>query len=193
MKTKFIERACNIRAFQVKFNGLYREYKWKPGIVASNVRARILTPVEEFTPDKTEKNEIMCAICYNYYPLINQTQCCFNHICTECIAAIIDPPPNQAVCPFCRKGNFYVTANLSHIDLKKHDNDDKEYQKYEKKIRDGFDADDFVGCRDESIAIALQYNANPRIINDLVDAGVSIDVVIDTLKNPPLPIIEVIY
>ena len=175
--------------------GIYKTYKWPLAVLAANVRAGRLTPMFEFTPDQTDTNNISCGICYNFFPKMNQTVCCANHICTECIAACVQPPNREQMCPFCRKTGFFVTPNLASSQLKNPDGDDSQYVKFEKRLASGFDSDDAEGCSDEAIAIALQFGWDVKEVNKKLDSGMSVEEVIQAFAKkveqavvaPPAP------
>ena len=183
------------------YTNMYSKYKWDIHVISSNINASKFTPIYQYSPEKTSTHNVMCNICYNYFPAINQTNCCFHHICTECIAATVDP--NDLICPFCRKQNFTVTPNQKKENLKADDADDIEYSKYQQKVKDDFDFDEAKGCSDEAIVIAMQYKLDVKIVNELLNAGLSQEEIISNLRganthpnqpppqninNPPMPI-----
>ncbi|OHS93273.1 hypothetical protein TRFO_11879 [Tritrichomonas foetus] len=180
--SKFVNSTVPVQNQNEKFLNLYNHYKWTNGHIAANIRAKKLTPIFQGSQDKNEQYNTKCEICYYYYPKINQTTCCFQRICTECIAATIDP--NTLTCPYCRKNIFNVTPNQTRADLKNDDADDENYEKYEKKVKDGFDFEAAEGCSDESIAIALQFQVNVKEVNELLNAGLTIDEIIQSFSRP---------
>lgn len=164
--------------------GIYKAYKWNMRVLAANIRSGRLTPMLTFTPDSTETNKISCGICYNFFAKTNQTVCCSNHICTECIAACVTPPGTEQTCPFCRKPNFTVTPNLDVSQLKNPDGDDSQYVKFEKRLVTGFDSDDAEGCSDEAIAVALQFGWKAKEVDKQLKAGMSVQEVIQVFGEP---------
>jgi hypothetical protein len=111
--------------------GLYRKYHWKPGVIAANIRAHHLTalfPVVE-NPHPTVASS--CSICYNYFPQLNETKCCRNHLCTECIAATVAAPGEEQICPLCRGRDFTVTPNLTPDQLSLQDTDDSAFTTFQ--------------------------------------------------------------
>lgn len=161
------------------YTNMYFKYKWDIRVISSNIKTKKLTPIYQYSPEKTETHNVMCNICYNYFPAINQTNCCFHHICTECIAATVDP--KELICPFCRKSHFSVTPNQKKENLKADDADDEAYSKYQKKVKNEFDFDEAKGCSDEAIVIAIQYNLDVKIVNELLNAGLSQEEIISSL------------
>jgi hypothetical protein len=178
--------ACGTSDFDT-FKGIYRRYKWPIGQVVSNIHAGFLTPLFPPACDASAGCKASCSICYQYFPRTNETQCCSHHICTECIAATVDPPGGEQICPFCRKPTFFVIANLSFEQLKTKDGDDSQYEKFEQKTRVGFDFDNVAGCCDEAIAIALQYKGDACAIHELMASGISSDEIISSIVSPPQP------
>lgn len=166
----------------IHFSNIYPSYKWKIFAISANISQKLLCPLDNPSPEKTETHNIMCDICYNYYPTINETNCCSHPICTECVAATVDP--KTFICPFCRSNHLTLTPILTRDKLKLQDADDEAYQKYEKKIKDGFDFDEAQGCSDDAIAIALQYQVNVKDIDKLIKAGVSSEEIILSLTRP---------
>lgn len=163
------------------YTNMYSKYKWDIRVISSNIRANKFTPIYKYSPEKTNTHNIECNICYNYFPAINQTNCCFHHICTECIAATVDP--NELMCPFCRKPKFMVTPNRTRENLKTDDEDDEAYSKYEKKVKGEFDFDEAKGCSDESISIAMQFNLDVKVVDELLKAGLSQDEILSNLRG----------
>jgi hypothetical protein len=54
----------------------------------------------------------------NYYPALNEVTCCGRSICTECLAAVVPPPPKERICPFDRTNKtFTVRANVDWKNL----------------------------------------------------------------------------
>jgi hypothetical protein len=166
------------------FTGIYRSYKWALGQVAANIQSQLLTPMYPPLADPTAACQVSCSICYSFFPQVNETCCCAQHICTECIAATIDPPGGDQTCPFCRKPGFAVAANLQRWQLRRRDEDDKQYAKFQQVIHDGFDLETAKGCSDEAIAAALQFQTHPAEVQRLLDSGVRIDDVLQMLSRP---------
>ena len=153
------------------YNRIYNNYKWTEQQIHLEISNGRLTPISDFTTERTNQSNIICSICYNFYPLINETKCCHQHICTECFAACIDP--KQPTCPFCRSTNPTVTANQKKENLKIPDFDDLQFEKHEEELRDGIEWDQMSGLSDEIIAMSIQYNIEPRILHELSSSGIS--------------------
>ena len=164
----------------VTFNKLYNKYKFTEQDIAGKISSGQLTPITPFTFEQTGQNNIVCSICYNFYPIINETKCCHQHICTECFAACIDP--KTPTCPFCRSTNLSVTANQKKEDLKIPDFDDLEFEKHEEELRDGINWDKMHGFSDEIIAISIQYDIDPSLIQDLSSSGISNEEIIQIIQ-----------
>lgn len=170
---------------KIHYTNMYSKYKWDINIISNYIATKKFSPLHQYSSDKTPTNDIMCNICYNYFPTINQTNCCFHHICTECIAATVDPA--KMICPFCRKPNLTVTPNQKKENLKSNDVDDKEYSQYQEKVKEQFDFETAKGCSDEAIAIALQYKLDVKMVNELLLAGLSQDEIVSNLNKNSHP------
>ena len=181
MNPNFIRKVIHVKNVNETYTGLYKKYKWENGKIAANIRAKKLTPILPYTSDDNGKKNVMCQICYNFYPLMNLTKCCHQMICTECIAATVSP--TEMNCPFCRKSGFHVTPNQTINELKDLISDDEQYEKYEKEIRDGFKEEDVVGCTDDAIQIAMSFNVPPKNIQELLDNGIPSEDIIVMLDS----------
>ena len=102
------------------------DYKWNKGQIAANIRRRVVSPIYPILSETTSGKKCFCPICYNYYSKINETDCCGHGICTECLSAIISPPPNERLCPFCRSKNFGLKINVDPSNLSHKDDIDAE-------------------------------------------------------------------
>jgi hypothetical protein len=181
---RFLTQASLPRSPQEVFKAIYRCYKWPPGRVASNIRNQLLTPMYPPLADPTAACQVSCSICYNFFPRVNETSCSAQHVCTECVAATIDPPGAEQICPFCRRPGFSVTANLQRWELRRRDEDDTQYEKFERAICDGFDFESAKGCSDEAIAAAMQFQTDPAEIQALLDQGRPIGDILHLLGRP---------
>jgi len=94
---------------QETFKGIHHKYKYSNDQVASWVRSGKSSPLHDPVP-VNNGNLCFCSICYNYYPTINKCTCCNNSVCTECLAATVDP--KLVRCPMCRSQRFAITPNL---------------------------------------------------------------------------------
>ena len=67
-------------------NSIFRNPKCKYTMkqFKDEVESGLITPFYPPSECKTFLNDIMCEICYSYYPRINQTNCCHRLICSRC-------------------------------------------------------------------------------------------------------------
>ncbi|OHS98371.1 hypothetical protein TRFO_08968 [Tritrichomonas foetus] len=157
-------------------HGIYHKekYRWTEGQIAANIRKGKVTPIYPFSAESQRTSRCFCSICYNYYPSINETTCCQQGICTECLAAIIDPPPKQRMCPYCRSANISIKPNVEYNDLKS-----PVVNTHEPLTLD----DSFANLPDELICLLLQYeHLDRQMVIDLYNAGVPIDEIEASLK-----------
>lgn len=71
-----------------------------------SVRNGEITPFYQPSPQKTYLNDIMCELCYNFFPRVNKLNCCKHAVCSNCVI-FIDK------CPMCRKDEISITANCA--------------------------------------------------------------------------------
>jgi hypothetical protein len=127
----FLKREMVPREELETTKGLYRKYRWKPGVIAANIRTHRLTPLFPAVDVPHPTKLSSCSICYNYFSQMNEAKCCRNHICTECIAASVAPPGEEQICPFCRRTEFAVTPNLTPEQLFIADSDDSTFATFQ--------------------------------------------------------------
>lgn len=110
---------CRPNAQHERLHGIYKthQYNWTGEQVAYNIRHSKVTPILPYSKERTDQKKCFCEICYFYYEQINETTCCNHPICTECLAAVVESPPNQQVCPFCRAQQFRIRPNRSYHQL----------------------------------------------------------------------------
>lgn len=146
-------------------------YKWTQGQIAANIRSHVVSPIYPILEEGGSK-KCFCNICYNYYQMINETACCGHGICTECLSAVIPPPPATRVCPLCRAENFGLKVNVDYNNLTHKDDIDSEPP----LIIDP-DLPDDINC------IILQYpNIEKNIIIELHQAGLTAEEIISSIN-----------
>lgn len=146
-------------------------YKWSQGQIAANIRNHVVTPIYPIL-DEDGNRKCFCNICYNYYQKINETTCCGHAICTECLAAVISPPPEARVCPLCRAENFKIKIDVDSSHLSHKDDINSEPP----LIIDP-DLPDDINC------IILQYpNIEKNIIIELHKAGLTAEEIINDIN-----------
>jgi len=80
---------------------------------------------------------------------------------------------------------------------KNDDEDEKKYEKHQEILRNGFCIEDTIGCCDEAIAVAFQYHTNPKEIDVLIKAGVTVEEIISGFNKsspkskPSTPVIVI--
>lgn len=157
-------------------HNLYAHYRWPKAQIINLIESGIISPM--YPPSESpDGDKVFCAICYCFYPKVNLTGCCNHQICSECLAAIIEPPPQHRACPFCKKEDFPIIPFISSSNGgKNNDGDDPEYLTFQEKQRRG-EADvpinsNTTPCSEKAIAIAQQFNKNPHDIDVLLSAGI---------------------
>ncbi|KAK8893628.1 hypothetical protein M9Y10_022053 [Tritrichomonas musculus] len=155
-------------------HNLYKknEYKWSPGQIAANIRRGKVTPIYNGTTERERDNRCFCSICYYFYPKINETTCCGQGICTECLAAVASPPPKERCCPFCRKENYSIIPNVEYKQLKNpFVNDEEPLQNL---------PDTNENLPDDVIALLMQFpNIDQTTVVQLYNDGMSTDQIIE--------------
>jgi hypothetical protein len=147
-------------------HGIYNAslYHWTPGQIAMNIQSKIVTPTYLPNRERSEANSCMCLICYLWFPSINETRCCQHPICTECLACIIKPPPENRVCPICQRENLTVRPNVGSKELARLPSSEDNQQ----PVIGEPQLDDFH-------ALLLQFpDIDPETVWSLFQAGVSI-------------------
>ncbi|KAK8870398.1 hypothetical protein M9Y10_008280 [Tritrichomonas musculus] len=148
------------------------DYKWNKGQIAANIRNGIVTPIYPILDEDSGARKCFCPICYNYYAKINETTCCEHGICTECLSAIIPPPPQERMCPFCRSKDFKLRTNVDSNHLVHKD----DYNSEPPLILDS-DLPDEINC------ILLQYDhLDKNAIIELYKAGLSAEEILSGLN-----------
>lgn len=157
-------------------HNLYAHYRWPKTQIVNLIENGIISPM--YPPsDSPEGDKVFCSICYCYYPKVNITGCCNHQICSECLAAIIEPPPAHRVCPFCKKEDFKIIPFISSTNGgRNNDGDDPEYLTFQEKQRRG-EADvpinsNLPPCSQRAKEIGEQFNRNPYDIDVLLSAGI---------------------
>ncbi|ETV97771.1 hypothetical protein H310_09124 [Aphanomyces invadans] len=85
--------------------GLYKSCSWEHKAVRRLVLERKIAPRYPGS-DAATANSYECPICFLYYPsTLNQSSCCKEAICTECLLQT-KPPGKRVCCPFCHSDNF---------------------------------------------------------------------------------------
>jgi hypothetical protein len=87
-----------------------------PEDVEANASEKPIDSIPTGTVSITDKNTIFCEICYQYYCVTNQTQCCHHHICSNC-APFLDTGVGSSRCPFCRRSGLKLNHNLQAGEL----------------------------------------------------------------------------
>ncbi|OHT10254.1 hypothetical protein TRFO_04261 [Tritrichomonas foetus] len=171
-------------------HGLYKKYLWSPAQISMLIESGKVSPM--FYPKEGEdEHSVYCEICYSFYPVVNKTGCCGHQICSECLEAVIEPPPNKRTCPFCKVDNFaiipYVTKENGGISG---DGDDIEYLKFEERRKQGLEDKHIQPeekppmmnpsyqanvreCSPKAISIANMFHVNPDTIEELLEAGLT--------------------
>jgi hypothetical protein len=107
---------------------------WKADAVKVAVSEGKLAPVTVGSSESSRRNTIFCELCYEYHPIINQTKCCHHHICSSC-ATFVTGERGASQCPFCRKSNLELNANMMPEDvLNPEGKDAPEYLELTQKI-----------------------------------------------------------
>ncbi|OQS00639.1 hypothetical protein ACHHYP_03292 [Achlya hypogyna] len=85
--------------------GLYTTCPWEHKVVRKMILERKLAPRYPGS-ESSRADSYECPICFLHYPsTLNQTTCCKQAICSECV--LQTKPPNKVVsCPFCNHDNF---------------------------------------------------------------------------------------
>jgi len=61
--------------------------------------------------EKVRRDLAYSEICYNDFPLVNESKCCRHAVCTECLAATIRPTGfAHRRCPVCRAKGLTIKA-----------------------------------------------------------------------------------
>jgi hypothetical protein len=154
-------------------HGIYQssKYLWTPGQIAKNIQSGVVSPTFVPQTDRTFDHSCMCLVCYHWFPSINETNCCQHAICTECLACIVKPPPDDRVCPFCRRTNFEIRPNLGVRELTHYESGDQASP----LVIDESRPDDFN-------ALLLQFPAiNPEEAWSLYQAGISVEEIANSI------------
>ncbi|KAK8883211.1 hypothetical protein M9Y10_045862 [Tritrichomonas musculus] len=169
-------------------HNLYSHYRWSKQQINNLIENGIVSPM--YPPSETpDGDKVFCAICYSYYQKVNLTGCCNHQICSECLAAVVDPPPAHRVCPFCKKEDFQIIPFISSTNGgKNNDGDDPEFLDFQEKQRQGL-ADVHIDpnrngnqCSEKARAIAQQYNLNPFDVDVYLNAGIPEEEIIANLS-----------
>lgn len=105
----------HLKQMSCGFSGRYPQYKYTIDQVRAEVKRGLLTPLAPSSSDPVGDKRIPCAICYEYFEVINLTKCCHNCICTDCIAAMFEPNKKRE-CPVCRQ-DLQVSVNKHFEDI----------------------------------------------------------------------------
>ena len=160
-------------------HNLYSHYRWGKTQINNLIENGIISPM--YPPcDSPEGDKVFCSICYCYYQKVNLTGCCNHQICSECLAAIIEPPPAHRACPFCKKEDFPIIPYISSSNGgKNNDGDDPEFLSFQEKQRRGeadvpinMNNNNSAPCSQRAREIAEQFNRNPYDIDVLLSAGI---------------------
>jgi hypothetical protein len=152
-------------------------YFWNAGQIAKNIQNGVVTPTYPPEARRTRTADCSCLICYQYFPRINQTNCCQHAACTECLACIAKPPPEARLCPFCRAANFTIQPNLQRRQLA-----------HPSSPVDGIDDQPIMGLEksdsDELIALFMQYpDIDKEAARQLYQADVPVGEIIESLMG----------
>ena len=127
-----------------------------------------------------------CDICYNHFPSVNKTNCCGKQICTECIAATINPPSQKQSCPFCRKDKISFKPNITvNNGGTTGEDDDEKFIDFEARRQIGLEdvpIDAGVKYSPEVLRIAAQYNLQPRVVQDFLNQGITEEMIIESFE-----------
>ncbi|OQS01072.1 hypothetical protein THRCLA_05778 [Thraustotheca clavata] len=85
--------------------GLYKSCLWENKIVRKLILERKLAP--RYPGSESPRDDSYeCPICFLHYPsTLNQTTCCKQALCTECVLQT-KPPGKSVCCPFCNREEF---------------------------------------------------------------------------------------
>lgn len=112
-----------------------------------DVRKGEITPFYQPSPQKTYLNDIMCVMCYSFFPRINKVNCCKHAFCSNCLILL-------EKCPYCQKNEISITANCAS---------------------DQFPDDNNKNYPDDTLKIAEEMKLDKDKVKKLLESGFVID------------------
>ncbi|KAJ6234701.1 hypothetical protein M0813_29294 [Anaeramoeba flamelloides] len=93
---------------------IYSEIRYDQPYIKELIQTKKLSPL--FHPQSLKSDIVSCEcnICFNFFPILNQTTCCSKQICSECFLQIQPKAKTTTtnMCPFCRSPGFSVSFSL---------------------------------------------------------------------------------
>lgn len=149
-----------------EFSSLYEKNGWTKENIQKMIAQRELTPFYQSSEEQTLVNDRMCSICYCFFPRINSIGDCDAAICSNCVLACFKYPVVGSECPYCRQHAKSIKANVSSVQLRNENSDDKEYVNFSQN-KNGIT----YNYPSDTIEIAIQYGLDIMEVQEILNEG----------------------